>query len=222
MCSNPGGCNWIVDNGYNVCCDCGRVGPQALDVRNVSYSGVRSGYIRILYTRSNRFSSKVLSALNRKISCAIDPNLVKHLKKNKASQPEDVLEGIRTWVTSAKRKPYIFASTYGMEIGLKDWTMDPNDICRIQTIFDEIFFAHKRLQFDGPNFPFSELLHHICDNFEMEPCTQYVVRYAKRLRCDSRTRRYKAMFDMCLAHVATKLDLHAFKCKVSLLKTNPI
>ena len=217
MCNSPAGCEWITDNGYFVCCYCGRVGPQALDVRNVSYTH-ESGYLRVMYTRSNRFSSKVLGALNRKISCAIDPNLVNHLKKNNATQPEDVVEGIRTWVTSAKRKPYIFASTYGVAIGLPDYTMDPNDICRIVTIFDEIFFAHKRLRFKGPNFPFSELLHLICENFEMEATTEYVVRYAKRLRCDTRTQRYKEMFDECLTHVATKLDLQMFKCREQTLK----
>jgi hypothetical protein len=186
-----------------------------LDTRNVTF-GNSNMYLRPVYSRQGRFVNKVLASLNRSLSCEINTMLIDYLRSKDAKQPEDVLDGIRTWVTSQKRKPYIFASHYGAALGLRDAVMSATDCRRIKAIFDEIFFAHKRLRLKGPNFPFCELLHLICESFEMDEDTLFVVRYAKRLRCAVRTARYRSMFYDCLEYIGeqNKLDLQAFKCKL--------
>jgi len=192
------------------------VQSRALETNNVAFNNGAQSRLRPVYSRSARFLSKVLGALNRRISCAINPKLINHLKEKDVKTPEAVLEGIRTWVTAAARKPYVHASVYGVELGLSEATMTERDIRVICTIFDEIFFAHKRLGFEGPNFPFSELLHLITQTFHFDTDTLYVVRYAKRLRCPIRTTRYHDMYMQCLRHAieTEKIDPEEFKCKV--------
>ena len=215
MCKDLAGV--VEDNGYFVCVNCGEVISKALDTRNVTF-GNSTMYLRPTYSRQGRFVNKVLASLNRSLSCEINVLLLNHLKDKKAKQPEDVLEGIRTWVTSVSRKPYIFASHYGITLGLTDVVMTPTDCRRIKAIFEETFFAHKRLRIKGPNFPFCELLHLICESFEMDPTTLFTIRYAKRLRCTQRTARYRSMWFDCLEYINehSKLDLVAFKCKLLL------
>ena len=213
MCKDSAGI--VEDNGYLVCSFCGQVVSRALDTKNVTFDH-SSMYLRPTYSRQGRFVNKVLASLNRSLSCEVDELLVKHLRAKKAKQPEDVLEGIRTWVTAISRKPYIFASYYGAALGLRDVVMTGTDCRRILRIFEETFFAHKRLRLKGPNFPFCELLHLICESFEMHEDTLFTIRYAKRLRCAVRTARYRSMFHDCLEYIAEhgKLDLVVFKCKL--------
>jgi len=151
----------------------------------------------------------------------IDKQLVQHLREKNVTTPEEVLEGIRTWVTAAARKPYVHASAYGVELGLSKATMTARDIRVICIIFDEIFFAHKRIGFEGPNFPFSELLHLITQSFEFSKQTMYVVRYAKRLRCAIRTERYNRMYTKCLNYAISegKIDPEELKCRVTASKS---
>ena len=207
----------VIDNGYVVCVNCGEVMSKALDTRNVTF-GNSTMYLRPTYSRQGRFVNKVLASLNRSLSCEVDDRLLKHLQDKKATRPEDVLDGIRTWVTSMSRKPYIFASHYGIALGFKDVVMTSLDCRRIKAIFEETFFAHKRLRLEGPNFPFCELLHLICESFEMAEETLFTIRYAKRLRCVVRTARYRSMWFDCLEYINehSKLDLVAFKCKLLL------
>ena len=203
-----------------VCINCGCVKSRALETANKSFGTVTSR-LRPAYTRSGRFVKKVLGALNRRVSCSLHKLLLAHLREKKVSTPEAVLEGIRTWITgSDARKPYVNASFYGAELGLGDVTMSARDVTFICKIFDEIFFAHKRLQFTGPNFPFSELLHLIVESFEFDACTVFVTRYAKRLRCPIRTERYAKMFRECLRYIvdARKIDSAHIKC----LKTSSV
>jgi hypothetical protein len=210
-----------VDNGYNVCITCGCVMSKSLDTRNVTFDN-SSMYLRPTYSRQCRFVKKILASLNRGLSCEMNLNLLKHLSN--AKTPEDILEGIRTWPKKKVRKPYTFAAYYGRAMDLPDITMSMLDRQRITIIFEEIFFAHKRLNIKGPNYPFSELLHLIVQYFEMDSSTMFAVRYAKRLRCPIRTNRYREMFFDCIAYIAQhdKLDLHQFKCTLlkSSAKTN--
>ena len=221
MCSDAAGpCRLVEDTGFMVCINCGCVKSRALETVNRSFGTITSR-LRPAYTRSGRFVKKVLGALNRRVSCFKNKLLLEHLREKKVSTPEAVLEGIRTWITgSDARKPYVNASFYGAELGLGDVTMSARDITFICKIFDEIFFAHKRLQFTGPNFPFSELLHLIVESFEFDACTVYVTRYAKRLRCPIRTERYAKMFRKCLRYIvdARKIDCAHIKC----LKTSSV
>jgi hypothetical protein len=221
MCRRSGGgCEkFVVEDGFNVCVSCGQVGPAALDVRNTSFSTWATGppqRIRTQYTRTGRFVNKIIGALNRNVSHHVDSSLVSHLRKRHVKAPEEILEGIRTWVTSVPRKPYIHATSYAAEVGMHVGHIGPKDKTRIRVIFDEIFFAHARLGFTGPNFPMTELLHLICETFYMDDATLWVVRYAKRLRCEDRTFRYRKMYMQCLTYVAStnKLDLHIFKCRL--------
>jgi hypothetical protein len=212
-------CNYVVENGFNVCVSCGQVGPAALDVRNTSFAHWASGppqRIRTQYTRTGRFVNKIIGALNRHVSHYPHPNLVTHLRKRNAKEPEEIIEGIRTWVTSVPRKPYVHATTYADALGCCPPQISLKDMTRIRVIFDEIFFAHVRLKFTGPNFPMTELLHLICETFCMDEETLHVVRYAKRLRCETRTLRYREMYMQCLEYIAThhKLDLDIFKCRL--------
>jgi hypothetical protein len=222
MCRKSAGdenCNYVVDDGYNVCVRCGQVGPAALDVRNTSFVSFRDGRpqrIRTQYTRTHRFVNKIIGALNRHVSHYAHPSLVAHLRKKKVRTPEQILEGIRTWVVgNVPRKPYVHATTYAAEIGMHEPHIVDPDLTRIRVIFDEIFFAHARLGFTGPNFPMTELLHLICETFEMSTGTLRVVRYAKRLRCEVRTARYRSMYMHCLWYIGQhdKLDLDIFKCQ---------
>ena len=218
MCRDAGGpCRLVEDAGFVVCMYCGCVKSRSnLTTKNTSFGTVTSR-MRPAYTRSGRFTKKILGALNRRISAQVDELCVKHLKERKIKTPEDVLEGIRTWVTTSARKPYVNAAYYGRILGLKDVVMSPRDEVVIRLIFDEVFFAHKRLGFKGPNFPFSELLHLIVESFEFDESTKYVVRYAKRLRCPIRTARYEIMFRYCMAYIirAKKLDFTTLKCRLT-------
>ena len=213
MCKESAGL--VEDNGFLICVTCGEVRCRSLDTKNVTF-GHSNMYLRPTYSRQGRFVNKVLASLNRSLSCEIDQLLLKHLRKLQAKTPEDVLEGIRTWVTSMSRKPYIHAAHYGVGLGLRDVVMTQTDCSRINAIFEETFFAHKRLQLGGPNFPFCELLHLICESFEMDEQTLFTTRYAKRLRCAVRTARYRSMWFDCLEYIAlhSKLDLVEFKCKL--------
>ena len=200
-----------------VCVVCGCVKSRGvLSTRNTSF-GTMTSRIRPAYTRSGRFEKKILGALNRRISVNINEHLLKHLVQRNCKCPQDVLEGIRTWVTTSARKPYVNAPFYGRILGLKDVVMCPEDENMIRGIFDEIFFAHKRLGFEGPNFPFSELLHLIVEAFEFDDNTNYVVGYAKRLRCPIRTGRYQIMFLKCMSYIITnkKIDVSHLKCRLT-------
>jgi hypothetical protein len=212
-------CKYVVEDGFNVCVSCGNVGPAALDARNTSFSTWANGppqRIRTQYTRSHRFVNKIIGALNRNVSHACDASLVAHLRKRCLPAPEEILEGIRTWVTSVPRKPYVHATTYAAEIGMHVGHIGPKDKTRIRAIFDEVFFAHARLGFTGPNFPMTELLHLICETFDMDASTLHVVRYSKRLRCEVRTARYRDMYLQCMTYIGerNKLDLDIFKCRL--------
>jgi hypothetical protein len=212
-------CSYVVDGGYNVCVRCGQVGPAALDVRNTSFVGLdsRPQRIRTQYTRTHRFVNKIIGSLNRKISHYAHPGLVAHLRKRTAGSPEQIIEGIRTWVTSIPRKPYIHATTYAAAMGTREPRILDPDKTRIRVIFDEVFFAHARIGFTGPNFPMTEILHLICETFQMDETTLRVVRYAKRLRCEVRTARYRSMYMDCLRYITqrNKLDMSIFKCLVN-------
>ena len=214
MCRDAAGpCQLVEDTGFMVCVNCGCVKSRALETANKSFGTITSR-LRPAYTRSGRFVKKVLGALNRRVSCSTHKLLLEHLKEKKAATLEAVLEGIRTWITKDARKPYVNAAFYGVELGLGDVTMSKRDIVFICKIFDEIFFAHKRLQFTGPNFPFSELLHLIVESFEFDPSTVFVTRYAKRLRCPIRTKRYAVMFHKCMNYIieTRKIGPSELKC----------
>ncbi len=212
-------CKYVVEDGFNVCINCGQVGPAALDVRNTSFASWATGRpqrIRTQYTRTGRFLNKIIGALNRNVSHYANESLVSHLRKRSVGSPEEILEGIRTWVTSVPRKPYVHATAYATALGWAVPGITDPDKTRIRVIFDEIFFAHARLGFTGPNFPMTELLHLICETFEMSASTLHVVRYAKRLRCEARTLRYRDMYLQCMTYIGehNKLDLDTFKCRL--------
>ena len=71
----------------------------------------------------------------------------------------------------------------------------------INKIFAEVFYASKRLNLPRPTFPMSMLLRLIVDFFAFGEDTQYVVRFAKLLRCPCRRRRYKMLFLKCLLYL---------------------
>jgi hypothetical protein len=220
----------VSDEGYHVCIRCGVLGHRLLDVKNEAFDSFSRSRLRTPYTRARRFRSKVIGALNRTLSHCVDRDLLKHLRgcgdrccgagstgsTPAPESPEALLLAIRSWKGSGLPKPYVHVVHYAEELWKSTIPrMSRVDETRINTIFDEVFFAHHRLGFVKPNFPMTELLHLIAEFFELDPATIYLIRFAKRLCCPVRTERYRHMFVKCVARCvsAGKIDAVKFKCR---------
>lgn len=222
MCKGSDGpCETVSEEGYHVCRFCGVLGHRVLDVKNEAFDSCAArSRLRTPYTRTRRFRSKVIGALNRTLSHCVSGELLKWLTRNPnpPESPEALLSAIRSWKGdgSGSPKPYVHAVHYAEGVWKKKIPrISRVDETRINTIFDEVFFAHHRLGFVKPNFPMTELLHLIAEFFELEDDTLYLIRFAKRLCCPVRTERYRHMFVKCVARcVATgKIDAVKFKCR---------
>jgi hypothetical protein len=209
----------VSEEGYHVCMRCGVLGPRLLDVKNEAFDSFARSRLRTPYTRARRFRSKVIGALNRTLSHCVSGELLKWLTRggNCPESPEALLLAIRSWKgVPGAPKPYVHVVHYAEEVWKsKIPRMSRVDETRINTIFDEVFFAHHRLGFVKPNFPMTELLHLIAEFFELDPATIYLIRFAKRLCCPVRTERYRHMFVKCVARCvsAGKIDAVKFKCR---------
>ena len=200
----------VHEDGFWVCRDCGHCGPRHLDVANQAFGTVKTR-LRVPYTRNRRFKLKVIGALNGRLFHAVDDRLVAHCRG--CTQPEQILEAFKTY---PGKRPYIHVIHYANRLLGRGDRIAPADCMRIQTIFEELFFAHARHRFDGPNFPMTHLLHLIAEFFEFGPKTMFVIRFAKKICCPTRTRRYRDMFLQCLRYCIEndKIDPLLFKCRL--------
>ena len=116
--------------------------------------------------------------------------------------PEQFLDHLTSLVIG-RRKPYIHVAYYYEAVYKVRLPVIPeNEEKQIADLFHEVFFANDRLELVRPTFPMATLLRLIVDHFEFSLQTQLIARFAKRLRCERRRRRYKKMFEKCCAFIA--------------------
>lgn len=104
----------VLDNGYITCVSCGCVHIRELDVTNTAF-GHTPSRLKTNYTRSGRFTTKIMGSLLKRHHHNMDENLLATLrdaqKRATLKTPEDLLLAISRWETKW-RKPYIFAVRY--------------------------------------------------------------------------------------------------------------
>ena len=205
-CCNCGGEKFVVDSGYNTCTLCGAVKSIELNENACSFDHAPTHSLRTNYTRIKRFKNKILGGLNRKLHHTLDDEVLQLLKerldpKNPVS-PEQFLDHLSS-LEIGRRKPYIHVVYYFEAIYKVQLPMIPEkEEKQIANLFHEVFFANDRLELVRPTFPMATLLRLIVDHFEFSLQTQLIARFAKRLRCERRRRRYKKMFLKCCDFIA--------------------
>ena len=197
--------NTVVENGWHTCMGCGAVLGSELDQRNCSFHEVPTHALRATYTRIKRFRSKIIGGLQRRLNHAIDEEVLGLMGERFPAKtpvpPEHFLEYLGSLIIG-RRKPYIHVAYYYEALfGVTLPCMPAYEEKLICRMFEEVFFATDRLKLERPTFPMSTLLRLIVDNFEFSLKTQLVVRFAKRLRCPRRRRRYQEMFARCCEYI---------------------
>jgi len=198
--------NFVVDNGYMVCCSCGVVAQRELDVNHMSFQQSVSKLNPVQYTRTARFSQKVVGALLQATNYKPSAHLIVYLNDARArgliKNPEDLLVAIGNYKTSARR-PYMHATTLWSNMlntpqipTLAE--MDKRFIC---LMFEEIFYVWTRLDFEKPRLPMSQAIILIVETFDMGGVARYLIRFLRKLKCPKRTARYKHLFKKCLSHI---------------------
>lgn len=193
----------VVDSGYITCTSCGSVQGQELDESNFSYHDSPTHALAPSYTRMKRFRTKILGGLQRRLYHKLDQQVYSMLKERfeHIVPPETFLDHLLSLETG-RRKPYVHVAYYYEAMFNITLPFIPEHEERlINVMFREIFFASDRLNLPGPTFPMCSLLRLIVDHFEFSLETQTVVRFAKRLRCQRRRRRYKEMFLKCCDYI---------------------
>ena len=183
--------------------DCGAVLGRELDESNCGYHEVPTHSITPTYTRMKRFKCKILGGLQRRLYHKLDSDVLSLLKErfDHIVPPETFLDHLLS-LDVGRRKPYIHVAYYYEAIfNIKLPMIPAHEEAQINRMFKEIFFASDRLALPKPTFPMSSLLRLIVDHFEFSLETQTVVRFAKRLRCQRRRRRYLKMFLKCCAYI---------------------
>jgi len=204
-CCNCNGESFVVESGYNTCISCGTVISTDLNENACSFDHTPTHSIRTTYTRIKRFKSKILGGLNRNLHHTIDQEIFSLLKERldtRPVSPEQFLDHLSS-LEIGRRKPYIHVVYYFEAIYKVRLPVIPQEeLEKIANLFHEIFFANDRLKLERPTFPMATLLRLIVDNFEFSLKTQLVARFAKRLRCERRRRRYRLMFQKCCRFIA--------------------
>lgn len=193
----------VIDSGYKTCVECGVVVGRELDESNCGYHQVPTHAITPTYTRMRRFKCKILGGLQRRLFHKLDQEVYLQLKSrfDHIVPPETFLDHLLS-LDIGRRKPYIHVAYYYEAIfNIKLPLIPAHEEALINRMFKEVFFASDRLQLPGPTFPMSSLLRLIVDHFEFSLETQTVVRFAKRLRCQRRRRKYRKMFLKCCSYI---------------------
>jgi hypothetical protein len=193
---------WVVDNGFKCCCQCGAVASRELDVNATCFQQSVSKLQTSQYTRTGRFSQKVVGALLGTTNWTPKPELMVYLNscraRNLASDPEQLLNCVALYKTQTRR-PYMHATTLWRNmVGTpKIPKLRQSDAQFICDVFTEIFYVWSRLDFDRPRLPMGQAIILIVDTFEMGEAAQYLVRFVRKLKCQRRRKRYATLFLKC-------------------------
>ena len=204
VCSSCGENIFVIDAGYETCVACGSVQRKELNENACSFDYCPTHSLRTAYSRIKRFNNKILGGLQRKLHHKLDEEVFYMLKERTPEEPispEQFLDHLTSLVVG-RRKPYIHAIYYyeaRYKVALPK--IPEHEEMLIGALFREIFYANDRLKLERPTFPMATLLRLTVDHFEFSLATQLVVRFAKRLRCERRRRRYTKMFEKCLLYI---------------------
>ena len=203
-CNSPDS-SFVIDAGYITCTSCGSVAAPQLDSDATGYQNIPTHSIKLAYTRINRFRTKILGALQRRLNHKVDLEVLALLKAqfDTPPTPERFIEGLtQIELSSNRRKPYMYVAYYYQYIFNVELPHIPTHEERlINRFFAEVFYATNRLALARPTFPMTTLLRLIVFTFEFSPETTYTVRFTKGLRCAKRRRRYREEFEKCLAYI---------------------
>ena len=204
VCASCKGDVFVIDAGYETCVSCGNVQRKELNENACSFDYCPTHSLRTAYSRIKRFNNKILGGLQRKLHHKLDEEVFHLLKERTPEEPvspEQFLDHLTSLVVG-RRKPYIHAIYYyeaRYKVALPK--IPEHEELMIGALFREIFYANDRLKLKRPTFPMATLLRLTVDHFEFSLATQLVVRFAKRLRCERRRRRYTKMFEKCLLYI---------------------
>jgi hypothetical protein len=88
----------MVEGGFNVCTNCGKLGARALDTRNVVYNHLTST-VSQPYSRKSRFDKKVIRLLRCLVNYEIDEDLLYFLQHRKIKSPKGLHRAIKLYPT---------------------------------------------------------------------------------------------------------------------------
>ena len=210
VCSICDQINFVIDAGYLTCVNCGSVAGRQLDADATGYQNIPTHSIKLAYTRINRFKTKILGALQRRLNHKVDTEVLNLLKErfDTPPTPELFIEGLtQIELSTNRRKPYMYIAYYYQYIfSVQLPQIPPQEEQIINRFFAEVFYASNRLALARPTFPMTTLLRLIVFTFKFSPETTYAVRFAKGLRCAKRRRRYREDFEKCLLYIINDGD----------------
>ena len=199
---------FVVDSGYVTCIGCGSVQRKELCTDATGFCNVPTHAVKVNYTRINRFKTKIIGALQRRLNHKVDTQVLGFLKSefDKPTTPERFIEML-TQMRLGRRKPYMYiAYYYELIFGVQLPMIPPAEEQLINRLFREIFYATNRLKLARPTFPMTTLLRLIVFTFEFSKETTYIVRFSKGLRCAKRRKRYRDDFEKCLRYIVKNHD----------------
>ena len=188
----------ILDNGFNVCTNCGRTFGRCLETRLTAY-GTASHYFPRGYSRKSRFEKKVLGALRRLSSHKVDAELMEYLRCRDIETPQKLLSEIGGYPTKGRR-PYIFIMYYWVALGFKQPVPTDRDMNLLKRDFDHLFFAWERLGCLNPKFPYAYIFKRlVVGEKKYSKGMHDLVPFVRTLRCCKRRARYDRLFEICKA-----------------------
>ena len=201
QCSKCGG-SFVVDNGFKCCRECGCVAKRELDSNHTSFNQNVSKLRGVTYTRTGRFTKKIIAALVREATWRPSNHLMIYLndlrRKNQLKTPEDLLVYISQYQTQ-DRRPYMYATILwtAMDNTPKILDMPRHEIDFLKEFFNEIFYVWTRLGFEKPRLPMAQAVILIVEVFKLSPAAQQTIRFVRRLKCPIRQARYRLLFQKC-------------------------
>ena len=155
-CNSPDS-SFVIDAGYITCTSCGSVAAPQLDSDATGYQNIPTHSIKLAYTRINRFRTKILGALQRRLNHKVDLEVLALLKAqfDTPPTPERFIEGLtQIELSSNRRKPYMYVAYYYQYIFNVELPHLPAHEERlINRFFAEVFYASNRLALARPTFP---------------------------------------------------------------------
>jgi hypothetical protein len=197
---------FVLDNGFTCCRNCGGVRKRELDVNHMSFNQQVSRLAPTQYTRTARFSQKVVGALLQTTNYKPTNSMILYLnscrRRNLINTPEELLTAVANYKTDTRR-PYMHATTLWTNMihttaipVLQD--VDKRFIC---LMFEEIFYVWTRLDFPTPRLPMAQAIFLIVEQFDMGATAKYLTRFLRKLKCIKRRTRYVRLFTNCLSHI---------------------
>ena len=193
----------VTDSGYECCPGCGTVVRRELDVNHMSFLQSVSKLHTNAYTRTARFSEKIVAALLRKTCYKPRPNMILYLnsckRANQINEPEDLLLAIANYKPTARRPHMHATSLWEATVGTEPLPQLAESEERfIKLLFEEIFYVWTRLNFARPRLPMGQAIVLIVKTFKLSSEAHYLVRFIRKLKCDKRRARYALLFKKCL------------------------